>query len=245
LTLPRDLQRRVDVIGRAIHARLQKDKLALYVCAESPVESRRAAGKRLGPVEAWQAWGSWYSQVADMRHAAVAGFDGCDLSAFYQQTVDDLEKLPPRKGYSACLFDIIKYLSQSMTWNHRISYQDMPYKDAADRLASYSLGLFTWHEERANESYDCEMLADFLVAVYKGLGLGYDSDETFGLITHRLLSSQLPDGSWSTTLRSEDAPEEQAEYLETMYRATWACINALRPMRNDVLNSANAALALI
>jgi Fe-S-cluster containining protein len=244
-TLQRHLQRRVEAIGRAVHARLQKDKLALYVCAENLVESRRAAGKRLGPTEAWQAWSAWYGLAVDMRHAAVAGFDGCDLPAFYRQTVGELEKLPPRKGYVACLFDVIKYLSQSMTWNHRISYQDMPYKDTAHRLASYSVRLFTWYEERADEGYDSEMLADFLVAVYKGLGLGYDSDETFGLITHRLLSSQLPDGSWSTTLRSEDAPDEQAEYLETMYRATWACINALRPMRNDVLNPANAALGLI
>jgi Fe-S-cluster containining protein len=242
---PRDLQTRVDDISRTVHARLQKDKLELYICVENPVETRRVAGKRLGLNEAHQAWGAWYSQVLDIRYAALAGFDRTDLPTFYRKAVDDLEKLPLRKSYAGCLFDIIKYLSQSMSLNHRISYWEMPYKDAADRLASYGVQLFNWDENRGEENCDCEILAEFLVAVYKGLGLSFNQDENFGLITYRILASQLADGSWKTDLRGEEAPDDQAEFLETMYRATCACINALRPTQSYVLNPANAALGLV
>lgn len=242
---PRDVKMRIKKIGRAIHARLQKDKLDLYVCLQNPVEKRRAIGKRLGLTEAYHAWGAWYGQVIDIRCAAWAGFNQVDLPKFYQQTVDDLEKLPFRRSYGSCLFDIIKYLSASMTFNHRISYEDMPYKDAADRLAVYGVRLFNWQENRGEENSDCETNAEFLVAVYKNLGLSLNQDDNFGFIIYRLLISQLNDGSWKTGLRAEEAPNDQAEYLETMYRATWACINALRPTRNDVLNPANAVLRLV
>lgn len=241
-----DLQLRVETINRTIHTRLQKDRLGLYLTTENPVEARRAAGKRLSPNVAGQAWSLWYRQVFGMRAAASAGYDPIDLPAFYGQAVDDLEKLPLSKSYAACLYDIIKYLSQGMTSNHRLSYQDMQYKGAADRLGAYGVRLFNWHEEnRGEENLDCEILAEFLAAVYKGLGLSYNQDGNFGLIIYRVLSSQLADGSWKTDLRSEDVPHDQADYLELMYRPTWSCINGLRPMRNDVLNAANAVLDLI
>jgi hypothetical protein len=242
---PRDLQLRVDEIAKTVHARLQKNKLDLYVCVENPVEKRRAAGKRLGLTEAYRAWGAWYGQVIDIRYAALAGFNRIDLLAFYRQAVDDLEKLPFRSSYANCLFDLIKYLSASMSSNQRISYRKMPYADAADRLAAYGVRLFNWQESRGEENSDCESIAEFLVAVYKNVGQGLSQDENFGLITYRLLTSQLADGSWKTDLRGEEAPDDQAEYLETMYRATWACINALRPTKNEVSNPANAALHLV
>lgn len=242
---PRELQTRVDKISRVVHSRLQKDKLELYVSGENEVETRRIEGKRLGLNEAHQAWSAWYGQVLDVRYAAMAGFDRIDLPTFYRKAVDDLEKLPFRKSYAECLFDIIKYLSQSMTLNHRISYEDMPYKNAADRLVSYGVRLFTWEEKRGEENCDCEILAEFLVAVYKGLGLSLNQDENVGLITYRILASQLADGSWSTDLCCEEAPNDQAEFLETMYRATCACINALRPTHSYVSNPANAALGLV
>jgi len=241
----RDLQMRVDAIHREVYARPQKDRLELYISVENPVEIRRVAGKRLGLNEAHHAWVEWYSQLLDIRYAAKAGFDLTDLPEFYRKAVDDLEKLPFRKSYAGCLFDSIRYLSQSMTFNHRISYQDMPYKDAADRLASYGIQLFNWDENRGGENCDCEILAEFLVAVYKDLGLSFNQDENFGLITYRILASQLANGSWGTDLLGEEAPDDQAELLETMYRATSACINALRPTHNDVLNAANAALGLV
>jgi hypothetical protein len=132
-----------------------------------------------------------------------------------------------------------------MTFNHRIPYQEMAYKDAADRLATYALRLFNWLRDDEEENCDCQRIATLGSAIYKGLGPGYNHDGNFGLITHRLLNSQLPDGSWETNPGAEGAPNSQAEYLELMYRPTWACINALRPMRTDLLNPANADLGLV
>jgi len=242
---PGDLQKQLDNLAKDVNARLQKDKIEIYISAENPVETRRAVGKRLGLATAYQAWCEWYGQVLDMRYAALAGFDHVSLPTFYLQAVEDLEKLPLRKSYASCLFDIIKYLSESMTNNNRISPTDFAYKGSADRLASYGLRLFNWQESWGAENDDLESIADFLVAVYKNLGLSLGQDENYGLITHRILASQLADGSWKTDLRGEDAPNDQAEFLETMYRATFACINALRPTKNDVMNPANVALGLI
>jgi len=240
-----NLQLCVEAMSRTVHGRLQKDRLDLYLSTKNPVETRRAGRKRLSLNGAYQAWGAWYGQVLDIRHASLAGFERINLTNFYREAVDDLKKLPFCKSYAGCLFDIIKYLSQSMTMNHRISYQEMQYKGAADKLATYGIQLFNWQEDRGEENCDCEILAEFLAAVYKGLGLSYNQDENFGLIIYRILSAQLPDGSWKTNLQSEDAPDDQADYLEAMYRPTWACINGLRPMRNDVLNPANAVLGLV
>lgn len=241
-TLPGDVKRRVTAVSHEIHQRLKKNRLSLYVSMDNPIERRRAAGKRLGINEAWRAWHQWYGQVLDMRQAAFAGFEGLDLVEFYQRSVGDLEKLLFRESYSSCLKEIVKYLSQSMTFGNRISFADMNYKDPAARLATYGINLFNWAEEK--EEWDCETDAEFLAAIYKGLGLSYNHDRNFGLIIHRLLRSQLPDGSWLTALPAQDEPQSQGEYLEIMYRATAASINALRPLRNDLLNPANAALGL-
>lgn len=225
-TLSLDIQTRVKAIDSIVRQRLRKDNLDLYISTDNQVEIRRAAGKPLGLNRCRRAWDLWHRSALDMRVAAFAGFDRIDLTTFYQQSVDDIEKLPFRRNYVAGLCEIVKCLSQSMTFNHRIPYEEMPYKDAADKLATYALRLFNRLEEE--EERDCQTITALASAIHMGPGLSYNQVRNLGLITHRLLNGQLPDGSWETNPRAEDPPNSQAEYLEMMYRPTWACINALR-----------------
>jgi Fe-S-cluster containining protein len=243
-TLSPALRRRAKAVNDTIHAKLRKNRSDLYLSSENPVEARRMAGKRLAGRAGRQAWSEWSQQMLDMRYAATAGFKRINLSAFYRRTLNDLEKLPFRQSYATSLSKTVKHLAYSMTSDNRIAYQAMPYRDAADRLAAYAIRLFNWMEEKGNENHSCEVTAEFLI-VYRSLGLSYHQDRSFGLIVHRLLESQLPDGSWETNPTPENQPESQGEYWKIMYRVTWACLNGLRPLRNDVLNAGNAALDLI
>ncbi|MCA1594194.1 MAG: YkgJ family cysteine cluster protein [Acidobacteria bacterium] len=240
-TLTPEFRARVNGIIETIEEKLRKDNLDLYVAHDNPVRARWIAGKRLN---AKGAWNTWSDQAMGMRHAAIAGFKGIDLPKFYRQSVEILESLPLRKSYGKDLYNIVKNLARSMTLYNRIPYQQMTYRDSADRLAAYGLRLFNWAEETGGSNRDCKIIAEFAAAVYKGLGLSYSQDPSLGLVVHRLLSSQLPDGSWETNPLPADAPERQADYLYMMYRATGAAINGLCPKRFDVLNPDNTKLGL-
>lgn len=244
-TLPAELRKRVRALNHAVHARLEKDELGLYVRGDNPVEARRRSGGRLGAGGAWKAWAGLYGQALDMRFAALAGFSRVDLASYYRRAVDDLEKLPFRRSYAVYLYEAVKHLTQSMSFYSRIPYREMPFQDAADRLAAYGARLFNWMEEREEENHDCESAAEFLAAAYKGLGRSYGCDRNFGLVVYRVLDGQLPDGSWKTNPTPENAPDSQGEFLNMMFRATRACVNALRPLRGDVSDPENAVLGLI
>lgn len=241
-TLPPEFQERVEVIARAAEAKLQKDNLHLYIGDGNPVRARWAAGKRLTAKRAWEAWND---QVLGIRHAFISGFSGIDLPMFYHQSIEFLESLPMRKSYGKELHTIALNLARSMTLYNRIPCQQMPYKDSADRLATYALRLFSWMEETGNRNHDLKIIAEFADVIYKGLGLSYNQDQSLGLIVRRLLDSQLPDGSWETNPLAKNAPERQADYLYLMYRATGAAINALCSKRFDILNPENAKLGLV
>jgi hypothetical protein len=132
-----------------------------------------------------------------------------------------------------------------MSFYNTIACRETAYRDAAERLAAYGVRLFNWMEAREYETRDCEIIAVLLSAVYKGAGMSYNHDRGFGLILYRLLDCQLPDGSWQTDPLPENAPDTQGEYLFSMYRATWACVDAIRPIRNDISNPENAKLGLL
>jgi Fe-S-cluster containining protein len=240
-TLPLALFERVEAVNQLLQTKLRKDEPELYVRLDNPVEARRAAGKRLRFDRAWE---DWRRQILDMRYAAFAGFNRIELEAFYRRSIDDLGKIPFRKGYVARLRDIVEGLAESMSFNHRIASQDMSYKDEAKRLAAYAARLFDWMEKGREENVASNSVTELLPSVYKHLGLSYNDDRRFGLAIKRLLDSQLADGSWKTNPRVGHEPDSQGEYLELMYRATWAAVDALRPLRNDALNPANAALGL-
>jgi Fe-S-cluster containining protein len=239
-SLPADLQSRFELAATTVNAKLQKETPELYISAQNPVLARSQAGKHL---RVKRAWVEWFDQVLDMRYAAMAGFARIDLSDHYRQSLNDLEKIPFCKSYVLDLYDVVSNLACSMSFHDTIAHQEMPYQDVAARLAAYSVGLFNRMEDMDGETSDCEIGAGFLSPIYKGLGLSYSSDPSFGLITYRLLDSQLPDGSWQTDPLTERVAATQAEYLCTHYRVTWACVDGLRPLRNDV--GANAGLRLV
>jgi Fe-S-cluster containining protein len=239
-TLPSSLLKRVENINSHLHTKLCKGEPDLYVSRENPVAARREAGKRLRFKRAWK---EWCGQILDMRYASLAGFKRINLEAFYRQSIVDLEKLSFRKSYAVYLTDIVKCLADSMSFNHRLAPHDMPDKNLSERLAAYGARLFDWMEKNREENSAGDD-SEFLPRVYKALGLSYNENPNFGLAVHRILESQLTDGSWKTNPVAGDEPDSQGEYLELMYRATWACVDALRPMRNDGLNPANAALGL-
>ena len=224
--MPQGLRARVKEITAAVDKRLEKAEIERYLDLENPIATRHSAGKRLDLKSVYGAWARWYSAIEDLYFASMAGFRGLDPAGFYERTITELERLEFRKSYATCLFDVIKYLARSMSTNNRMAYQDMPFRKAADRLASYGNDLFNWHRTQSEPVEDCELLADFAVA-QRSLGCGL-KDENLGWITYRILDSQLPDGSWKTDFPGEEAPDDQAEFLERMYRPTWACINALR-----------------
>lgn len=238
--LPVKLRARVEAIKASIDGRLGKDQPELYFDLNNPIAERRNARKRLDVKSAYNAWAAWYSIIDDVRFASLAGFAKLDLSGFYKKAVRELEQLEFRNSYSICLFDTIKYLARSMTANYRICYRDS-FKQSADRLASYANRFLDWQTAQRAPMEDCEVLADFAVA-QRHLGRSLCGDEYIGSIIYRILDLQLGDGSWKTNLSGKEAPDDQAEFLEQMYRPTSSCINALRLTRNELLNPANNEL---
>lgn len=229
--LSADLRARFEVVTAIVDSKLKKENLALYVKLENPVYARYKTGRHLRVKRAWK---EWFDQVLDMRFAAMGGFCEVDLPAFYRQSVSDLEEIPLHKSYILDLYDMVSNLACSMTFYDTITYKEMTYQDVATSLATYAVRLFNWMEEVGCHVRDSEIAAGFLSPIYKGLGLKYDSDPTFGLITHRLLDSQLPDGSWQTDPLLESVPGTQGDYLCSHYRVTWACVDALRPLKSEL-----------
>lgn len=226
-SLPLDLQERFESARVIVDAGLNRDRLDLYVSRDNPVAARAAAGKPLNTIRAWN---TWYDQVLDMRYAAMAGFDGVDLQEFYQQSVNDIERIPLRKSYLLDLYDIVCNLARSMSFYNSIPYSEMEYKDSGERLAAFAVRLFERMEQEECQNRDCEIIAGFLSAVYRGLGLNHNHDRSFGLILYRILDSQLPDGSWNTDSQSQEASHNQSDYICSMYKSTWDCIEAIAPM---------------
>lgn len=235
--MPQGLRARVKEITAAVDKRLEKAEIERYLDLENPIAERRRAGKRMDLKTAYGAWAHWYSTIDDIYFASLAGFKGLNLSGFYENAVNELEQLEFRESYATCLFDVIKYLARSMSANNRMADQDMPFRKAADRLASYGTDLFNWQRTQSDPAEDYELLANFAVA-QRNLGCGL-KDENLGSIIHRILETQLPDGSWKTDLPGEETPDCQAEFLEQMYRPTWSCTNALRLTRDDLSNANN------
>jgi Fe-S-cluster containining protein len=241
-SLSPELRARFETAMAKVDAGLQEWALALCESLDNPVIARLEAGKHLNVTRAWD---EWYKQVLDIRYAAMAGLSHMDLASFYRRSVEGLEKIPVRKSYVFSLYEMLYGLGSSMSFHNTIACRKTPYRDAAERLAAYAVRLFNWMEAREYETRDCEIIAVLLSAVFKGLGMSYNYDRCFGLILHRLLDCQLPDGSWQTDPLPEHAPATQSEYIIAMYRATWACIDGLRPMKNDTLNTENAKLGLL
>lgn len=241
-SLSADLRLRFEVANASVESKLEKEQLALRLKFENPISARYEAGRHL---RVQRAWLEWFDQVMDVRYAAMAGVEGMNLAEFYRRSVSDLEKIPFRESYILDLYDMASNLASSMSFYDTIAYQEMPYQDVAKGLAAYAVRLFNWMDAAGCLNRDYEIMAGFLSPIYKGLGLHYNSDPSFGLIIYRLLDLQLPDGSWQTDPLPERAPDIQGEYLCSHYRVTWSCVDALRPLRTYAGENAGPTLSTI
>ena len=230
-----EMDSKMAAINRDLHGRLRKKKPALYVRVENPIEARRDAGKSL---KASKAWAAWSKQIRDIRYASQAGFDRIDLDTFYRHSANTLAAIPYHPIYADQLCEVFNSLAWSMTFNHRIAYDDMSYKDAADTLVASGLDLFN-RIKASGGDLGSQPTRDLLCAVSRGLGPSADENRDYGTLIAHLLDSQSPDGSWNTIVLALDAPYDQSEYLRMMFRPTWASIDALRPLRNDVQGGEN------
>jgi len=223
-TLPPDLRSRFDMIRNAILLSLHKDRLRDYVRLDNPVAARRAAGKRL---TARGAWAAWERSALNVSYAARAGFDGLDAAAYYRKAVAELEEIPFKRSYAMRLYRVVVSIARGMSLDERGAPADGPNKDAAARLASYGSALFSWiSRERGCENIGVETLAGFASSAFRVAG----SDHVLGLVVRRLLDNQSPDGSWCSDPYPPDGEMRQDDYLRSLYRITWACVDGLRPM---------------
>jgi Fe-S-cluster containining protein len=243
-TLSTELRGRIEALQKTVSAKLRSSGLRRYMNA-NPIAARRLAGKSLAGQRAFEDWGDWYAQILALGYAGLTGYTSIHLATYYKQSIDELEQIAFKKAYAMNLLEAARVLACSMNGFNDIAYQALPYKASADRLAAYAINIFSRIEQQSELLGDSETSAEFLTAIYKGLGLSYHHDRNFGLIVQSLLASQLTDGSWHTNPLPEDIATTQGEFLERMYRITCACVLGLIPLRNDVLNPENAALGLL
>jgi Fe-S-cluster containining protein len=234
------LAARFALLTHKVKERLQEAEYDLHLSDDNGVLTRLKSGQRLNSKKAWRDWGQ---QVLDARYLHLINPGAVDLNTIYRTTVAALEQIPPRRSYAYNLHTVIVNTAFSMTFDNRIPYPELPDQATAARLAVQAMRLFNWLEEDARGQVDGKVAAAFPV-LYKGLGLGYNRDESFGLIVQRILTAQLPDGSWDTNPLPDGAPGTQAEYYRRMYQLTGAYIDALRPLKGDARNSENADLQL-
>lgn len=219
-TLPCGLRARFGALADAVGRKLRNGRPQDYVLLQNPVAARQVAGKRL---TARGAWAAWERSALDVGYAARAGFRGLGALGYYLSAIEELERIPFRRSYAASLCRVVVSLARGMNLEGRAARACGPYGDAAARLAAYGVKLFNRVQQMGIET-----LADFASSLLKITG--YESDPGFGLVVRHLLDNQLPDGSWGTDQLPGDAEMGQRDYLHSLYRITWACVDGLLPM---------------
>jgi hypothetical protein len=234
-SLSAKLRARFELVAAAILERLEKDRLELYVRPDNPIAARLVQGKRLNAAGAWAAW---ERQITDIRYADSAGFERVNTLAFYRQAVDDLERIPFRRSYAIELYRVMLSLARGMRGGNHAPGGEASRQQEIERLASYGMRLFRWMDEAwGHENLEIEILAGFSMTIRGGKADRDSLDRILGLITHRLLNSQLPDGSWGTDARPEDVEDWQEDYLHNMFRTTGACLDAMPERQGERLNA--------
>jgi hypothetical protein len=229
-SLSAELRARFELVTAAALERLEKDRVEQYVRTDNPIAARLVQGKRLNAAGAWAAW---ERQTTDTRYAAAAGFERVNTVAFYRRAIDDLEKIPFRRSYAVELYRVMLGLARGMS-----GVNQAPGRQEIERLAAYGMRLFEWMDGAwGYEGLEIEMLAGFSVTIREGKADGDRRDRISGLITHTLLNSQLPDGSWGTDALPEDVEDWQEDYLHKMFRITGACLDAMPETQGERLNA--------
>jgi Fe-S-cluster containining protein len=79
----------------------------------------------------------------------------------------------------------------------------------------------------------------------RSLGCGYATDPRQAELLEFLLERQRVDGSWETDPAADRIPESQGDFLRQWLCATANALDALRPLRIDLLNPANHEIGLV
>lgn len=247
--LPARQRRSLKGLLRRAEECLHKDDPYRYVLKDNPVTEAFRAGDNIALTEKdldggdpeETIWALWMYQVLEVGCCAFLGFD-VDVERFYERTVLEIVEIPFREGYEIDLVNVMTHASYGMTlFNRRPMFGNA----AATRLAAHGVKLFEWLERNSLSNDDAELLAEFLDGFLKGPSLGYNSDPCFGTITERVLDSQEAEGNWAPVELDDDDYDNATDYLYDLYHPTWACIDGLRPMKNDLLNPENGRLGLI
>ncbi|MGH9465366.1 MAG: hypothetical protein ACRD0X_06930 [Thermoanaerobaculia bacterium] len=205
------------------------------------IESFAASGTRPAvEPDAEEAWEHWLHQVVEARYAHDLGAQ-IDLDAFYARTVADLVEIPFARSYALELFNVMTHAAYGLSAYHRIALRDHA---VANRLADHGLSLLRWWREQGLYPDDPEILAAFVDAFLKGTSRGYGSTPEFGSIVRLLLDTQGSDGGWHPNDGAGEGASEEMD-LYPLYHPTWVCVDALRPVANDLLDPDNRRLGLV
>jgi len=112
--------------------------------------------------------------------------------------------------------------------------------NTAESLSAHGLAFLDWLRARGHYEDDPEILAGCADAFLKGGPLAWDSTPHLGRILQLVLDTQALDGSWSKDCSEEQSPDD----LYSLYHPVWVCVDALRPLRNDMANPRNRRLSL-
>jgi hypothetical protein len=184
--------------------------------------------------DAEEAWERWLHQVVEARYAHDLGA-AVDLESFYERTVADLTEIPFAPGYALELFNVMTHAAYGLSAYNRIPLRGHA---VANRLADHGLSFLGWLRDHDLYANDPEILAAFVDAFLKGTSRGYGSTPEFGSIVRLLLDTQESDGGWHPN-------NAEAEDLYPLYHPTWVCVDALRPVANDLLDDDNRRLGLV
>ncbi len=181
-----------------------------------------------------EVWERWLHQVVEARCAHDLGA-AVDLESFYARTVADLLSVPFAEGYALELFNVMTHVAYGMNGYHRVPLRGHA---VAHRLADHGLAYLVWLRDHDLWADDPEILAAFVDAFLKGTSRAYGSTPEFGSIVGLLLDTQGSDGGWHPN-------EADGEDLYPLYHPTWVCVDALRPLANDLLDDDNRRLGLV
>ncbi len=234
--LPAGERRRPQRLLAGVRRRLREVPPRRYTAVESAPAAR--IGERDGSGEA--RWERWLHRVVEARYAHGLGAE-LDLDRFYARSASRIEAVPFSPDYALELFNVLTHIAYAMSFYNRIPLSGDP---VADRLADHGLRYLAWLQERDLYARDPEILAGFVDAFLKGTCRAYDATPWWGSIVRLLLDTQHSDGGWGEATGVSAPGDLEPDALYAVYHPTWVCVDALRPLRNDVANVRNRRLGL-
>lgn len=184
-------------------------------------------------------WDQRLVEVLDQRHAQVLGL-ALDNDAYYRATVRELETIPFRRANALELFNLLTHTSYGLSLSHRRPMYGNP---TAGRLCARGVAFLDWLRASGLYRDDPEVLAGCADAFLKGTSRAWNSTPHLGGVLRLVLDTQAADGSWTADGSEPAGLAEDDFYFR--YHPVWICVDALRPLRNDLLNPENRRLGLV